>query len=244
MGIVLELRRRRHARASAVDLVGRGIPEGHARPEGQLSENQRIVRSSRRTWMSAPPSMAPSFFESPNARQLTVESSRPSADAYVRAIVSNCSMPSMPPISVKLLPKSTAFLLRDHHGGSGYSTGMWTAKEILVWIDRRKKALGIPSDAAVERLAKKSSIVQNLRKTVRNGRGSIPKIAGLKALAAALQDWPSEIFGETSPLDGTPSSDLERLRAEQAMHRQKEEEHRRKAEAIEIAIEVLERKAG
>jgi len=74
----------------------------------------------------------------------------------------------------------------------------------------------------------------NLRKTVKKGYGSSPKIDGLTALAKAFDDWPAEIFGSTST-----ATAIEVLRAEQALHRQKAEEHHQEAEAIEVAIKFL-----
>lgn len=224
MGIVIDLFPRAHAHAST-DTAGRGTSGGQG-ASGQFLENQRSVRSSRRTWMSAPSSMAPSFLESPSARQLTADSSRPVIDAYARATVSKCSMPSMPPISVELPRKSTAILQRDRLASSGYFTGMWGAKEIQAWVDRRKEAMDIRSDAEVERRSGKKFIIQNLRK------GNKPKIDGLTALAKALDDWPSEIFGPT-----TTESAVELLRAEQL-------EHQKAIEGIELAIKILERKTG
>ena len=60
---------------------GRATSVGQIALAGQFSENQFMVFSKRRTWMSAPNSIAASFLVSPSARQLTVERSMPSAAA-------------------------------------------------------------------------------------------------------------------------------------------------------------------
>lgn len=59
--------------------AGRAMPDGQSRFDGQWSENHCMVFSRRRTWISAPASIAASFFVSPSARQLTVESDKRSA---------------------------------------------------------------------------------------------------------------------------------------------------------------------
>ena len=59
-----------HHAASVTTGSGRGTSAGHVALASQLSDSHCIARSYRVTWMSAPFSMAPSFFESPKSRQL------------------------------------------------------------------------------------------------------------------------------------------------------------------------------
>lgn len=68
-----------HHAASVTTGSGRGTSAGHVALASQLSDSHCIARSYRVTWMSAPFSMAPSFFESPNSRQLSVTSFSPVA---------------------------------------------------------------------------------------------------------------------------------------------------------------------
>lgn len=242
-GIVIAFPKRGHSAASTADGAGRGMSDGQS-ALGQWSENHCIVLSSRRTLMSAPPSIAPSFLESPSARQLTADKASRSASAYVRATVSNFSMPVMPETSVKLLRKSTAFLLRDAPFHSGYLTGM-ELKDILAWIDERLAANKL-SDTKAEKRAKTPSLIQNIRKSVKNDYGSLPKGSSLAALAKVLGNPPAGLLEPIKPL-GRPSSksdlsDLEELRAEQAAYREKELEFKKLADAIDVSIAILERK--
>ncbi len=236
-----------HARASGAG-SGRGTPDGHLAP-GQLSENHCIVRSSRRTCMSAPASIAGSFLVSRSARQDTVEISNPSESAYARATVISCSMPVMTPISVKLLRKSTAILLRDRSVDSSYPTGM-ELRDVIAWVDARQSALGL-SDRQAEKRANSPSLIQNMRKTLKKGQGSLPKLGSLRALADVLGDPPPDLFEPLAALNGRRSQRVNssadavaRLRAEQEFYRQKEREFRQKAEALETALAVLQRKAS
>lgn len=161
MGILLRFPHQ--ARAST---EGRGTSAGQG-TAGQFSENQRIVRSSRLTWMSAPASMARSFLVSPSARQLTVERSRSLATAYACATASSCSMPDMTAISVKLPSKSTGILPQEVDNRSGYTTGM-EPYELLELIER-EHAKG-RKYAAMEREAEvPPGSIQNLKKSVKNG---------------------------------------------------------------------------
>lgn len=65
--------------------VGRCMDAGHLAPSGQFSDSQRIDFSKRRTWMSPPSMIAPSFLLSPNSLQLTVVVSAPVARPYSAA---------------------------------------------------------------------------------------------------------------------------------------------------------------
>lgn len=130
---------KRHVRTSrdsgdgATDGVGRNTVSGQS-PAGQLSENHCSARSKRRDWMSAPASMAPSFFPSSKARELTVVSETPASSAYARATVRSSSIPAILRLSVNLPDKSTAILPNAQAAGSGHSTGMdW--KPLLALID-------------------------------------------------------------------------------------------------------------
>lgn len=244
-GIVLMFPANRHAGTSTADGNGRGTSAGQS-AAGQLSENHCIVFSNRRTWISAPRSIAPSFLVSPSARQLTVDKSKPSDAAYARATVISCAMPLINDISVKLLRKSTANLLRDDPVNSGYSTAM-ELKDVLAWIDTRKRVLGL-SDAEVEKKAGRPSLVQNMRKTIKNGHGSLPKVASLRALAEVLGEAPAALLEPLTPLSGKPSqndsSALDELRERQAYFRQKEIEYKHLADAIDVSIAILEKKAS
>lgn len=250
MGEVVKLRR--HALASKKDREGRGTRSGHSNPAGQLSENQRSVRSSRRTWMSAPFSMAPNFFVSPSARQLTVERSSLSNSAYARAIDNNCSMPVMDEISVNLLRKSTAILPRAPEREAGYFTGMELG-EIIAWIDRRKAAKGFKSYAAIEKEARLGrGTLQNLFNTVRRGYGSLPKQGTLTKLARTLGDAPPKLLTEpVKPLPGrklsgekNQAAPVHQLQAEIIKLQRYIGRAERKIASLREAIKILERKAG
>lgn len=197
MGIVIAFRRRRHARASA-DTAGRGTSDGQG-ASGQFSENQRIVRSSRRTWMSAPPSMAASFLESLNARQLTVEGSRPSIAAYARATVSNCSVPVMPPISVSLPGKSTVNTPGEKVSESGRLTGMDLARTYEL-IKRRLAELGLKEHEA-GKLARHPEVIRNIRRAVRDGRRYSPIARTWADLESALKLPPGSLLRSDSAQD-------------------------------------------
>ncbi len=222
----------RHARASRGSPSsrddGRGTSDGHA-PSGQLSENHCIARSSRRTWMSAPDSIAVSFLPSSKARELTVESSIPSSAAYERATVSKCSMLDMTGISVNLPRLSTAILPGARIVGSGYITDM-EPTEILAWVDARKKALGIKSDAAVGKKCGHPDVVRNMRRGL-----SSPKLPALRALAKALGEPPAGLFDMPQQRTGLPS--LDEMEAER-------QELLRQAEELRITIDVLRKRAS
>jgi hypothetical protein len=198
--------------------------------------------------MSAPRSIAGNFLVSPSARQLTVDKSKPSDSAYARATAMSCSMPVMDAVSVKLLRKSTAFLLRDRSWDSGYPTGM-ELKDVIAWVDRRLSALDL-SDRQAEALAKRASLIQNMRKTLRKGHGSLPKVASLRDLAKVLGEPPAGLFEPLAPLGKkssaalAPEDAVAKLRAQQELYRRKEREYREKANAIDESIAILERKAS
>lgn len=156
---------RRHARASsdapAAASEGRGTSEGHG-PSGQLSENHCIARSSRRTCISAPPSIAVNFLPSSKARELTVVSETPSNAAYARATVSSASMLAIPQISVNLPGKSTAILPDARVVGSGHSTGMdW--RPLITLIDKALAAKKLSADRA-SREAGHPDAIRNMRR--------------------------------------------------------------------------------
>lgn len=169
MGALLKFPASGHADASAA-AEGRGTPSGQS-PEGQLSENQSMARSNRRTWMSAPASIAASFLPSSKARELTVESSTPSSAAYARATVSKCSMLDMPRISVSLPHKSTANLPDVVSILSGHSTGM-ELSTILARIDRRLAELGW-SDHFASMKSGHQDAIRNIRRAIEAGRQGV-----------------------------------------------------------------------
>lgn len=177
MGEVIRfVRRARHVRAPGLGTLG---GQGAS---GQFSENQIMARSRRRTCMSEPLTSAPSFLVSPNARQLTVVKPSPSAPAYARATVSNCSMPDMAPISVILPRLSTAILPNAEILDSGQDTGMDArAKEILRRIDLRLAQLK-KAQYRAEKEAGAPDAIRNLRRGF-----SIPKDRAMKGLARALE---------------------------------------------------------
>lgn len=225
-GKVIPFVRPGHVRApadSAGSGWGRGTPAGHS-ASGQWSENHCIALSSRRTWMSAPDSMAESFLPSSKARELTVERPTPSCSAYVRATTSKCSMLDMAPISVILPRKSTAILPNAPSTRPGYITGM-ELSEILAWVDFRKAALGIKSDAAVSKKAGHPDVIRNMRRGL-----SRPKTAALRDLAKVLGNPPPGLFDEPSRSTGLPT--IEEMEAELVALR-------RQAEELEITINVL-----
>lgn len=82
---------------------------------------------------------------------------------------------------------------------------------ILAWIDDRKRALGIKSDAKVEKLAKRPDAIRNLRR----GR-SMPKIQTLRALETVLGNPPEGLFDQPVAAGSMPS--IEELEAELAYH--------------------------
>ncbi len=175
-----------HVRASAGARAGRTTPDGHG-PSGQLSENHCIARSSRRTWMSAPPSIADSFLPSSKARELTVERPTPSMSAYARATASNCSIESMLPISVNLPDKSTAILPDAMAVGSGHLTEMtetdWTA--VLSNIEARLKTLRMSPHAASKRAGHLDAI-RNLERSIERGKPGM-SLKTLDHLAVVLK---------------------------------------------------------
>lgn len=117
-------------------------------------------------------------------------------------------------------------------------------KEILAWIDERKVALDGPSDSEIEKRAKCPSLIQNIRKTLKNGHGSLPKASSLAALAKVLGNPPAGLLEPLSPLSGHPKQSddpaIIELRAKQAEYRQKEIKYKELADAIEVSIAILE----
>lgn len=210
MGVLLRFPRHIRASADSVAGTGRGTSAGQA-ASGQLSENHCIARSSRRTWMSAPPSIAPSFLPSSNARELTVDSPTPSISAYARATDSRCSMLLMPQLSVILPDKSTAILPGAEPVNSGHPTGM-DLPAILQRIELRLKTLGLSPDAAA-RAAEVPDAIRNIRRAVEKGKGGI-NARTLSRLAKALKTTPAWLLGEdtTGPIDGLNLADLRQER--------------------------------
>ena len=140
--------KRGHARTSSgrAEMGGLVTSDGHG-PAGQLSENHCMARASRRTWMSAPASIAASFLPSSNARELTVVSETSAKAAYARATFKSESIPSIPDISVSLPDQSTAMLPDAQLAGPGHPTGMeW--QPLLKLIDKALTAKGLSADKA------------------------------------------------------------------------------------------------
>jgi hypothetical protein len=79
--------------------------------------------------------------------------------------------------------------------------------EILAWVDRRLEAKKLTA-AKASRLAGHPYLIQNMRKTARNGHGSLPKTQSLHDLAKVLEDPPAGL------LQPFASSDLEMLEKE------------------------------
>lgn len=146
---------------------GRGTCNGQPSGAGQFSENQIIVFSSRRTWMSAPRSSAPSFLVSPSARQLTVDKSMRAISAYACATERSWSIPVMTEISVKLPHSSRVMLPHAEIIPCGYPTGMKAKDniriELLKWIDEGLSKTSL-SESAAEKKAGHPSAIRNLRK--------------------------------------------------------------------------------
>ncbi len=215
-----------HALASAGS--GRGMPAGQGSSAGQLSENQRIVRSSRSTVMPADPaSMASSFLPSLSACELTVENLRFLQPAYTRATVKRLSVPDMPLSIGKITRLSTAKLPRGQNCSIGYSTGM-ELRDIVTWVDARLKATGL-SDRSAGKKAGHQYAITNMRRTLKNGAGSLPKVKTLADLAKVLGDPPAGLLdvvhtvGAAEPLGPMRApTDLELLEAELADIRARE----------------------
>lgn len=189
MGDVVEFRRHADASIGADDGFGRRTPSGQD-TSGQLSENHCIVRSSRRTCMSAPFSMASSFLVSPKARQLTVDKLISCARAYARATWSNCSVPVMHGISVNLPDMSTAILPDALAVDTGSITAM-DAKVILRNIDacllaQRRTEHKVSKDAG------HPDAIRNLRRAVARGKARV-SLPMLQAIAKTLKTTPAEL---------------------------------------------------
>lgn len=147
-------------------------------------------------------------------------------------------------VLVKLPDLSMAILPRETVGAVGYITGMELA-EVLAWINARLKALG-RKDEWAEKQAGHPYAIRNIRKTVKNGHGSIPKTSTLADLAEVLGEAPAGLLKPLKPIKPkTPRSprqelsDLEKLRVRLAEVRQEEAE-------ILSAIRMIEqvRRAG
>lgn len=226
---------------------GRGTPSGHSLPDGQFSENQIIVFSSRRTCMSAPRSSAPNFLVSPNARQLTVDSSMPSMSAYACATERSWSIPVMTEISVNLPHQSRVMLPHASFLTSGYSTAMKTKEniraELLKWV-----AAGLTSKklkpAAAEKKAGHPSAIRNLR----SGKSDIWRPDIIHDFAMVFGPPPSSVFDSTSTqsppaepdanLPPSIESMITKMEAEAAASERQAEESRARAEELRAAIRV------
>jgi hypothetical protein len=214
MGKIIRFPRRHSAASagSAFEALGRGTSVGHG-AAGQCSENQSSARSSRRTWMSAPPSIAASFLPSSKARELTVVSGMPSSAAYARATDSKCSMLLIPEISVNLPGLSTAILPDAKSVGSGHLTGM-DLTAVLSNIEARLAELDKSADA-VSRAAGKPDAIRNLRRAIKSGKGGFT-MKTLVALARALETSPEALLSTSRPhlpadLDGDAAKMLDFL---------------------------------
>ena len=142
--------------------------------------------------MSAPFNIAPSFLVSPSARQLTVEISRLLAAAYVRATMSNWSIPDMFGISVILPDMSTAILPDAPAPYPGHPTGMDLAV-ILQNIDVLLKKHGLTDDSA-SRKAKAPDAIRNMRRRLASGKSGIGNVKTLEALAKQLETTVGELI--------------------------------------------------
>lgn len=185
----------RHGQTSRDSLgenVGREMPEGQGAVSGQLSENHRKARSRRRTWMSAPPSMAASFLPSLKARELTVERLTPSSSAYDRAKESSCSILPMRRISVNLPHLSTAILPDAQFVGSGHITEMdLTALLSNIEALLRSKKM---SASKASRLAGKPDAIRNIQRKVRDGVHGGVNTTTIDALAKVLGTTTQELI--------------------------------------------------
>lgn len=207
---------------------GRGTDDGQLSLSGQLSENHCIARSSRRTWMSAPDSIAANFLPSSKTRELTVDSPTRSISEYARATASSCSIPFMTPLSVCVPKKSTVVLPKAKILGAGYSTGM-EVSEILEWIERRLVAKDISAARASTLAVGHPDAIRNMQR----GFGK-PKIETLQRLAEVLGDPPAGLlYGRAldAPQSTLPSLDVLRADLEKA---------KREVERLQITIETLE----
>ena len=133
-------------------------------------------------------------------------------------------MLDMTTVSVVLPRKSTVILPRVGSVASGYITGM-EPTEILAWVDERKVALGIKSDAKVGKMCGHPDVVRNMRRGL-----SSPKLPALRALAKALGEPPADLFHVPDGKTALPT--LDEMEAERL-------EHLRQAEALRITIDVL-----
>lgn len=156
--------------------------------------------------MSAPASIAASFFVSPSARQLTVESSMPSAAAYAFATVSSESSVAMPVMNGNFTDFVNGNVTVSPSGDDGrHCVGMDSLKKIVARIDRRLKALGL-KDAPASRAAKLSdSTIRNLR---RGAKGEIAtkgvNARTLAALAPILKTTPIWLMSGEGPETSEP----------------------------------------
>jgi hypothetical protein len=119
-------------------------------------------------------------------------------------------------------------------------------KEVVEWVDARLNALDL-SDTRAEKKARAPSAIQNMRKTLRNGYGSLPKVGTLRALAKVLGDPPPGLFEPLAPLGAKPVSEssddaVARLLEQQRFYREKEQEFKALADAIDVSLAILERK--
>jgi hypothetical protein len=94
-------------------------------------------------------------------------------------------------------------------------------RDILAWIDERRKAKHLSDDKA-SKLSGHPYVIQNMRKTLRRGHGSLPKAGTLADLARVLGEPPKGLADPMTHTAGTepepPSpptamSDLDRLEA-------------------------------
>lgn len=120
-------------------------------------------------------------------------------------------------------------------------------RDVIAWVDARKAELGL-SDSQAEKRSGCPSLIQNMRKTLKGGPKSLPKVASLRKLASVLGEPPPGLFDPLTPLgaprNDRPVDDRARLRQQLALYRQQEAEARANAEKIEFALAQLERKAG
>jgi hypothetical protein len=119
-------------------------------------------------------------------------------------------------------------------------------KDVLAWVDTRLKALGL-SDRQAEGKAGTPSLIQNMRKTIRNGHGSLPKVPSLRKLGKVLGDEPPGLYEPLAPLNGKPvpeSTDdaIAHLVEQQAHYRDQERKFKALADAIDVSLSILQRK--
>jgi len=129
----------------------------------------------------------------------------------------------MGPILVKLPDLSTAILPSEQSPVVGYFTDM-ELRDILAWIDAQLPVKGLKDDSA-SKLSGHPYAIQNMRKTLRNGRGSLPKAKTLADIARVLGSPPHGLkepvtHTQNDPISPAPPpgepTDLDRLRARRA----------------------------